>query len=118
VRAYGRRKKKLIIAFHFQFSDPARWRCDECRRAGLEKKRGCGFLEQKAPERVVWARGRVSTTACPKSYITGESAAWLEEFYAWRALGRPDFREMSAREAQALMILENELAGEANRGEE
>jgi len=59
----------------------------------------------------------VSTTECPKSYITGESAAWLEEFQAWRALGRPGLREMGAREAQALMILENEWASEANRGE-
>jgi hypothetical protein len=59
----------------------------------------------------------VSTTVCPKSYITGESAAWLDEFHAWRALGRPDFREMSAREAQALMILENELASEVKRGD-
>ncbi len=28
---YGRRKKKLLIAFHFQFSSPAAWNCDTCR---------------------------------------------------------------------------------------
>lgn len=101
-------------------SDPARWRCDECRRAGLEGKRRCRWLggAEAAPERAVWARGRVSTTVCPKSYITGDSAAWLEEFHAWRALGKPDFRDMGAREAHALMILENELASEADRGGE
>lgn len=64
----------------------------------------------------MWARGRVSTTVCPKSYISGDSAAWLEEFHAWRALGKPDLRAMGAREANALMTLENELAREANRG--
>ena len=38
------RKKKLIVAFHFQFSNQAGWKCDACRRSGLERERRCGWL--------------------------------------------------------------------------
>ena len=31
-RADAARTKKLIVAFHFQFSNQAGWRCDVCRR--------------------------------------------------------------------------------------
>ena len=30
--ADGRRTKKLLVAFHFQFSNQAGWECDACRR--------------------------------------------------------------------------------------
>ena len=43
VRAVGGREKKLIVAFHFQFSNQAGWECDACRRAGLEVRRRCGW---------------------------------------------------------------------------
>ena len=43
-RAERRRKKKLLVAFHFQFSNQAGWECDACRRSGLEIRRRCGWL--------------------------------------------------------------------------
>jgi hypothetical protein len=65
---------------------------------------------------VVWARRRVSTRECPRSFITGESVGWLEEFHAWRRLGYPDARSLTARQAEALLLLEDELSQEVRRG--
>ncbi len=59
---------------------------------------------------VVWARKRVSTSVCPKSFITAESAAWLEAYYAWKQLGGRVLDGLGAREAEAFLILEQELA--------
>ncbi len=64
---------------------------------------------------MVWARGRASTTACPKSWITPESLALLEQYYAWKRLGSVDYRTLSARHADAFCTLENELAEGAKR---
>lgn len=75
-------------------------------------KRRCGWLAAAlatAP-RVVWARKHVSTPVCPKSFITGESVAWLEAFYAWKRLGGRDIESLAARQAHAFLILEQELA--------
>lgn len=119
MRADGGRNKKLRVAFHFQFSDPAAWKCDECRKSGLEAKRRCRWVAA-APAteaRVVWARAGVATNVCPKSYISGESRAWLDEFQAWKRLGYPDLRTLSAREAHAMLILEQELLNEVKRGQ-
>ncbi len=116
MRADAARIKKLRVAFHFQFSNPAGWRCDECRKNGLEAKRRCGWLRLNTEPRVVWARGSVATDVCPKSCITGESKAWLDEFQAWKRLGYPDARTLSARDAHAMLILEQEL-GEVKRGQ-
>ncbi len=44
MRPDGERKKKLIVAFHFQYANQAAWKCDSCRRGGLELKRRCGFI--------------------------------------------------------------------------
>jgi hypothetical protein len=115
VRAFGRRAKKLIVAFHFQFANQAGWRCDDCRRNGLELKRRCRWAPAAAatPKRVVWARNQTAVTTCPKSYITAQSTAWLEEFYVWRRLGgiRPD--RLTARQAEAYLLIEDELGREA-----
>lgn len=120
MRIDGRRSKKLRVAFHFQFSNPAAWRCDECRRNRLELKRRCGHVPEalESPPRVVWARGGASTTVCPKAYISGDSSAWLEAFGAWKRLGPTDPRKLSAREAHAMMLLEQELSTEVRRGDE
>jgi len=59
---------------------------------------------------VVWARNGASTTSCPKSYITPQSKAWLEEYYAWKLGNATDFRKLPARGAEAFWILEGELA--------
>ncbi len=101
------------MAFHFGFSNPTAWRCAECRRDGLEAKRRCGRAGTAAGEpRVVWARGHASTTICPRSAITGESAAWVEEFHAWKRFGWPDVRTLGAREAEAMLVLDREWAAE------
>jgi hypothetical protein len=87
--------------------DQAGWRCDACRRNGLEKKRRCGWLPEgeRGPEVVVWARGGVTVKECPKTVITGESGALVEKFVAWR-LGGGGIREsMAAREAEAFQLL-------------
>lgn len=113
--------KKLILAFHFQFADQAGWKCEDCRRAGLEAKRGCAFWEEAGgrADRVVWARRGVATQQCPKSVITGESLALLEAFCAWKLAGMTDFRELTAREGEAFWLLERELSKElARRGDE
>ncbi len=136
MRAVGGRSKKLRVAFHFQFSNPTGWRCDECRKNGLEVRRRCGWLagRDKAERtaqaaetscasratdgrRAIWARASVATEMCPKSYISGESRAWLEEFQVRKRLGYPDPRTMGAREAHAMLILEQEHLSEVKRGQ-
>lgn len=111
------RKKKLIIAFHFQFANQAAWKCDACRKSGLERKRRCGWLpvEELIPTRVVWAREQAAIDSCPTSYITAESLALLEEFHAWKLLGIGHYSELPARLAEAIFLLENELRTERNR---
>lgn len=105
------RAKKLIVAFHYQLANQAAWKCDICRRSGLEKKRRCGWLASTddGREQVIWARGRISITSCPTSYITAESQALLEEFHAWKLIGAVDLYHMPARVVEAIFILENEL---------
>lgn len=112
----GSRKKKLIVALHFQFSNQAGWECAGCRKAGLETKRRCGWIARalETPERVVWARGNAATTVCPKSFITAQSMAWLEEYLVRRKLDQKGIDGLCAREVDAFVILEHELA-ELNR---
>ncbi len=86
---------------------------------GLEKKRRCGHLRlEDEPVRVVWIRKRASTTRCPRTEITPESQAWLEEYFAWKLLGGAKWDEMSARQVDAFCTLENELRMEARDGED
>ena len=83
MRAQRDRKKKLIVAFHFQFANRAGWDCDACRKNGLETRRRCGFLpsEARGEPRLVWIRKRAQTDECPRSMVTGESQSLLEEFF-------------------------------------
>jgi hypothetical protein len=115
VWADGSRTKKLIVALHFQFSNQAGWECDTCRKSGLEIKRRCGWLPRAAetPSRVIWARKKVATTVCPKSFITAQSMAWLEEYFVRRKLGQKGIGGLSARKVEAFLILEQELETEA-----
>ena len=114
MRVDGGRKKKLTAAFHFQFANQAGWECGGCRRAGLEKRRRCGWMSgaKGGSERVVWARKDVALTECPRSYISAESLAWVEEYLVRRRLGEVRVEELSAREAEAFLILEHEMAAE------
>ena len=88
--------------------------CDSCRKGGLEKKRNCGFLPPRENEgkAIVWMHGRVSLKTCPKSFVTAQSIAWLEEFYAWKLFGEHDFHRLPARTVEAFCVLEAELAEE------
>jgi hypothetical protein len=123
VRADRGTKKKLIVAFHFQLAsaqlaDRAGWDCGSCRRNGLEHKRRCGFLpeaERGAP-RIVWGRRQVQSQECPKSFVTGESMALLEEFFVKRRLGIPDSVDADARKIDAFVILGDLMEREERDG--
>jgi hypothetical protein len=110
--------KKLTVAFHFLRGDQSRWKCDSCRRQGLERRRRCGFLPEKerGPARWVWVRGSVGIEECPRSFVTPQSLEWVERFVAWRAWGGA-VRDGSAREAEAFDLLEAMLRAGAGTGE-
>jgi len=119
VRTRGTRTKKLIVAFHFQFANQAAWKCDECRRQGLEKLRRCGWLNwANEPRRVVWARGGVATECCPTSYVTADSAIYIQEFNAWKLFGGSGVYSLPARTVDAFIVLEHELRSEMRRAQE
>ncbi len=123
MRVDGRRTKKLIVAFHFQQSNQAAWRCDECRRRGLEERRRCGFLPEsrRGERRIVWARGRASTDECPKSAVSAQSLEWIERFLTWKFsakfAGGGELWDWTARDADAVLILEREWRDGQQSGE-
>lgn len=84
------------------------------------EKRRCGWLANDADSisPIVWARGKVSLTTCPTSYITAESTALLEEFHAWKLVGAGSVYDMPARLVEAIFVLENELRTANNDGQE
>jgi hypothetical protein len=53
----------------------------------------------------VWVHGRVATEECPTSFVTPASTEFVERFFAWKAFGAD---EVTAREAEAFLILEQE----------
>lgn len=114
MRADRDRKKKLIVAFHFQFANRAGWDCESCRKNGLESKRRCGFLplEERGVARLVWARKHARAEECPKSLITGDSLALLEEFFVRRRLAIAEEMKTSARKVDAFVILRQEMERE------
>ena len=127
MRIDGERKKKLIVAFHFVTAsqqsagisgDRAGWNCANCREHGLEVKRRCGFLpeEQRGETRIVWGHRQTLTDECPKSLVTGESMALLEEFFVRRRLEIRDSLEMEARKVDAFLILRDEVEREERDG--
>ncbi len=81
-----------MVAFHFQFSNRAGWNCGSCKQHGLEAKRRCGFLpaEKRGEPRIVWGRKQTQAEECPKSLMTSESLALIEEFFVRRRLGMQD----------------------------
>ncbi len=120
MRAERERKKKLIVAFHFVHANQAgargEWSCDSCRRQGLEKKRRCGYLasDQRGDVRIVWGHHGAQAEECPKSFITGESLTFIEEFLVGRRLGMQNTLRMAARKADAFVILHDEMERERN----
>ena len=65
----------------------------------------------------MWARKGASLTTCPKSYVTADSLALVEEFLVRRRLGGTSFAELSARQVEAFSILANELSAEIKNGQ-
>jgi hypothetical protein len=61
---------------------------------------------------LVWVRRGVALRTCPKSYITGESQTFVEEFFVRRRLGAGGIESLSARQVEAFVILEKALARE------
>ena len=115
---FGRgRTKKLIVAFHFLDGNQAAWKCDECRKAGLEKRRRCGWRVdgQTGSPRVVWAGGGVATDTCPRSYVTAQSVTWIEEFLVRRKLGGAPVEDLDARTAEAFLVLMEQMEGRNDR---
>ena len=114
MRFESRRNKKLIVAFHFQFANQTAWKCDDCRKAGLEKRRQCAWTSEGEPDRgrVIWGRRHVAATRCPKSIITAESMYLLDEFNLWKRSGARSIHTMPARVVDAILILDNELRAE------
>jgi len=82
----------------------------------LERKRNCGWSSKgNKPEEVVWlwqpegARDALAITECPVSYVTGESAAFLEDFYAHETIGgRGNILDWPARRVDAHFVLKAE----------
>jgi hypothetical protein len=74
-------------------------------------------LPADAKAAVVWARRAVAIESCPKSYITAASETLVEEFLVRRRLGGMIFAELTARQVEAFLILEQAFAAETNHGE-
>jgi hypothetical protein len=73
-------------------------------------------LQTDGAERVVWARGGVAVTRCPRSLVTAESEALLEEFLVWKRVGAA-LGELTARQVEAFVVLENAVEQEKRNGE-
>ena len=77
----------------------------------MEIRRRCGWIPRalETPARVVWARNGAATTTCPKSFISAQSMAWVEEYLVRRKLGQTLIDGLGAREVEAFLILEREM---------
>jgi hypothetical protein len=96
-------------------SRQAEWKCEPCRKSGLDTKRNCSWLGLNCEsQKPVWGRRDVYTTACPKSVISSDSDQWVQLFYTVKTL-RPklDLWGLDARTVDALIILEAEFRKEA-----
>jgi hypothetical protein len=113
-RPQRNRTKKLIVAFHFLISNQDGWKCDACRKSGLEQKRRCGWLGKAEASQgpPVWARKSVALRACPKSFVTAESASMVEDYLVRKRLGGMDLSQLSARQADAFFALEEAVTEE------
>jgi hypothetical protein len=65
---------------------------------------------------VVWTRRNVSTDVCPKSTVTAQSIGWVEEFLVWKRLGLALPYDLNARQAEAFLVLEEQLFLEKQSG--
>lgn len=65
----------------------------------------------------MWGRKRTHVDECPRSFITGESLALLEEFFVRQRSGMQDSPDLPARKMDAFLILRDEMELEARDGE-
>jgi len=64
----------------------------------------------------VWARNGIAVSSCPKSIITGESLAFIEEYQSRKAFG--DFgriHDIPAKTLDAFGVLDQLVAKEKTR---
>ncbi|HYM06116.1 MAG TPA: hypothetical protein VEU11_06110 [Terriglobales bacterium] len=75
-------------------------------------KRRCGWVPTalESRPRVVWTHKGISTETCPVSFITAQSIGWVEEFFVWKRLRLALPYDLSARQAEAFLILEEQLS--------
>ena len=109
------RAKKLIVAFHFHRSRQAGWKCDACRRNGLDRKRRCGYLapELRGSLVTVWTGGGVGVTECPKPIITSFSLLCLESFFALKLGGAAErWDQTAAKVMDGWQVVSEELRKE------
>jgi hypothetical protein len=64
----------------------------------------------------VWARGRVATEECPRSYVSAQSLEWLEKYFLWRRLGALYPEPVSVKDLEAFTALDQEIATERGDG--
>jgi hypothetical protein len=62
--------------------------------------------------RAVWARKHAVAERCPKSLISAQSLAWIEQYSGWRLAGAGGYRSMDARQLEAFSVLEEEAMAE------
>lgn len=62
-------------------------------------------------------RNGVALSECPRSYVTGESEAWVQQFFLRQALGGEAGESLPARTAEALFVLEGAFGREQSRRE-
>ncbi len=109
MRVERRRKKKLLVAFHFSRANKTAWECDSCRRAGLESVRNCamhdGGQDSDNSETIVWAHRDIIVDRCPICIISAASVAWLDRYYIWKTAGCQLNEEMSSRDMEAFLTL-------------
>jgi hypothetical protein len=64
---------------------------------------------------VVWARGGATAEECPTSLVTPASIEFMERFFAWKTVEK---HELTAREAEAFVVLEREWRMEQTNGQQ
>ena len=64
----------------------------------------------------MWGRKHAQTEECPKSFITGDSLALVEEFFVRRRLGVQDSLDTEARKVDGFLILRDEMEREERDG--
>ena len=72
--------------------------------------------QERGAPRIVWGRHQVHSEECPKSFISGESLALVEEFFVRRRLCVADTLELEARKVDAFFILREQMDQEERYG--